>query len=257
MTLRAKLAELSAEYERKTEPMVAVVSCQGNPRRSRDRFRYLGIQTCRAAVTLHSGSKECLYGCLSLGDCVAACPHGAIKRGTDGFPSVDFSRCRGCGRCASACPKDVIRLVPRSQQILLACICQGKSEGLPGRCQAGCTSCAVCVQACPYGAIKWEGSLPRIDYSRCRSCSICVFKCPSKTFIDRIPVRPTAFIGLQCNGCQMCKVVCPTDCIIGKKGDHHKVMRGQCIGCGQCFEVCPIRAVTMLGALGHVNLSGY
>lgn len=256
-TLRSRLAELAVEHERRPEPMVAVIACLGTPRISRDRFRYLGTSSCRAAVLAHGGPKECLYGCLALGDCVAACPHQAMRFGPDGFPTVDFSRCRGCGRCVAACPKGIIRLAPKSQQIFLACICQAKSEGLPGRCQSGCTSCSACVQSCPYGAISWDGSLPKIDYSRCRSCSICVFKCPTKTFVDRIPVRPTAFIGLQCNGCQMCKVVCPTDCIVGKKGDHHKVMRGQCIGCGQCFEVCPIRAITMLGALGHVNLSGY
>lgn len=257
LTLRSRLLELAADFDRNPEPLVAVINCQGTPRRSRDRFRYLGVRTCRAASALSGGPKECLYGCLSFGDCVAACPHGAVRSGADGFPIVDFAKCRGCGRCVAACPKGLIRLAPKSQQIFLACSCQGKSENLPGRCQSGCTSCSACLQSCPYGAVSWEGSLPRIDYSRCRSCSICVFKCPTKSFVDRIPVRPTAFIGLQCNGCQMCKVVCPTDCIIGKKGDHHKVMRGQCIGCGQCFEVCPIRAVTMLGALGHVNLSGY
>ena len=256
-TLHLRLGEIMADWEAQSRTMVAVISCLGNPSKSRSRFRYQGYASCRSASMLYGGPKECLYGCLGLGDCIRACPYGALTHGKDGFPRVEFSRCQGCGRCVSVCPKEVIRLVPRSQQILLSCLNQGKHEGLPGRCQSGCTSCAACLQSCPYGAIGWDGSLPKIDYSRCRSCSICVFKCPTKTFLDRIPIRPTAFIGLQCNGCQMCQVVCPTDCIIGKKGDHHKVMRGQCIGCGQCYEVCPMRAVTMLGALGHVNLSNY
>jgi electron transport complex protein RnfB len=256
-SLRSKLAELMSEARRDQPQLVAVLSCQGSIEKSRDRFRYRGIKTCRASMALSGGPKECLYGCLGFGDCIAACPYGALSRSPKGFPVVDFSKCHGCGHCAQTCPKHVFTLAPKSQQIYLACQCQAKSEGLAGRCQMGCTSCNVCIESCPYGAISWEGSLPRIDHSRCRSCSICVFKCPSKSYLDRIPIRPTAFIGLQCNGCQMCKVVCPTSCIIGRKGEHHKVMRGQCIGCGQCFEVCPIRAVTMLGALGHVNLSNF
>lgn len=256
-SLRARLAETMDEQAAGSEPSVAIVQCQGTISHSRLRFHYQGPKTCRAAMLAHGGPKECLYGCLGYGDCVAACPYGALSLTKNGLPKVDFSRCRGCGRCRHACPKGIIKLVPKSQQIYLACLCQAKSDGVSGRCQNGCTSCAVCINACPYGAIGWDGALPKIDFSRCRSCSICVHQCPSKSFIDRIPARPTAFIGLQCNGCQMCKVVCPTDCIVGKKGEHHKVMRGQCIGCGQCFEVCPIRAVTMLGALGHVNLSKY
>jgi Na+-translocating ferredoxin:NAD+ oxidoreductase RNF subunit RnfB len=256
-TLRSRLAECLAELTIGTTPQVSFLLCQGDSQRSPDRYEYKGIATCRAAMLASGGPRQCLYGCLHFGDCVAACPHRAISLTKHGLPKVDYSRCKGCGACARACPKQIFHLSPKTQQIFLACSNQSKAEKLTGKCSMGCTTCSVCLEACPYGAISWEGSLPKIDYQRCRSCSICVIKCPPKTYIDRIPIRPTAFIGLQCNGCGQCKAVCPTDCIIGKKNEHHKVIRGQCIGCGLCFEVCPQKAVTMLGALGHVDLNRF
>ena len=256
-TLRAKLSELAAEHDDAQPARTAILNCQGSARVQQDRFEYRGVDTCRGAVIVSGGPRQCRYGCLRLGDCVTACPDGAIALDKDGLPRIDFAKCTGCGQCATACPKDLIRLVPKSQQVFLACICQAKAEGIDGTCSRGCTSCGTCLEACPYGAIVWDRALPRIIEERCRSCSICVYKCPAKTYIDRIPIRPTAFIGLQCTGCEQCKSVCPTDCIMGKKNEHHKVIRGQCIGCGQCFEVCPFKAVTMLGALGHVDLSSF
>jgi electron transport complex protein RnfB len=246
-SLRSKLLEFWAERNSGIPAEVSFLVCQGDSHQALDRFEQQGIPTCRAAMLTWGGPRECLYGCLRFGDCVASCPYGAISVGMQSLPNVDFTKCRGCGRCAKACPKQVFKLSPKSQQIFLACSNQSKAEGFS----------AVCLEACPYGAIGWNGSLPKIDYQRCRSCSICVIKCPPKSYIDRIPIRPTAFIGLQCNGCGQCKPVCPTDCIVGKKNEHHKVIRGQCIGCGLCFEVCPTKAVTMLGALGHVDLTRF
>ena len=256
-TLRARLSELASEFDTTQPASTATLNCQGSARVQQDRFEYRGVATCRASVIVAGGPRQCRYGCLRLGDCAAACPFGAIAHDKDGLPRIDFARCTGCGHCVTACPKDLIRLAPKAQQVHLACICQARAEGVSGSCSRGCTSCGICLDACPFGAIVWDRALPRIITERCRSCSICVYKCPAKTYIDRIPVRPTAFIGLQCTGCEQCKSVCPTDCIMGKKNEHHKVIRGQCIGCGQCFEVCPFKAVTMLGALGHVDLSGF
>jgi electron transport complex protein RnfB len=256
-TLKSRLSECLAELSLGTTPMVSLLICQGDSQKSLDRYEYKGLNTCRAAMLAWGGPQQCLYGCLHFGDCVQACPHGALSLTKHGLPKVDYSRCKGCGSCARTCPKQVFNLSPKTQQIFLACSNQSKSEKLAGKCSQGCTSCGDCLEACPYGAIRWEGSLPKIDYQRCRSCSICVIKCPPKSYIDRIPIRPTAFIGLQCNGCGQCKAICPTDCIIGKKNEHHKVIRGQCIGCGLCFEVCPLKAVTMLGALGHVDLNRF
>ncbi|MEW6685124.1 MAG: 4Fe-4S binding protein [Candidatus Edwardsbacteria bacterium] len=120
-------------------------------------------------------------------------------------------------------------------------------------CTVECNGCGICAEICPFQAITMIDGLPEIDYIKCRSCGICVHKCPRGCFIDRVTKRPTAFIGLQCDGCGKCKETCLMNAIIGEIDQVHKVVREVCIGCGLCFEICPKKAVTMLGALGHAG----
>ena len=34
---------------------------------------------------------------------------------------IDEEKCNGCGACADACPKSIIKLIPESQKIMPAC----------------------------------------------------------------------------------------------------------------------------------------
>ena len=45
--------------------------------------------------------------CTGCGDCVAACPTGAISL-MDGRAQIDDATCAECGSCAAACPQGVI-----------------------------------------------------------------------------------------------------------------------------------------------------
>lgn len=51
--------------------------------------------------------------CVACGNCVKACPFGAIKIYKGLYAKVDPQLCVGCGRCAKACPASVISIVPR------------------------------------------------------------------------------------------------------------------------------------------------
>lgn len=52
--------------------------------------------------------------CVSCGECLAVCPHGAIRQLTDerGIRTLPEA-CRACGTCADACPSEARKLVGR------------------------------------------------------------------------------------------------------------------------------------------------
>ncbi len=47
--------------------------------------------------------------CDLCGDCVAACPTGALSIVDEGL-QVDLAVCAYCGKCEEICPKEAIRL---------------------------------------------------------------------------------------------------------------------------------------------------
>lgn len=48
--------------------------------------------------------------CSSCGNCVEACPFGALSIEKNGVPAVDLEACMGCAVCNAVCPSDAVRL---------------------------------------------------------------------------------------------------------------------------------------------------
>ncbi|RKX23143.1 MAG: NADH-quinone oxidoreductase subunit F [Candidatus Zixiibacteriota bacterium] len=46
-----------------------------------------------------------------------------------------------------------------------------------------------------------------------------------------------------CNGCHACVKPCPTDAIIGKPKELHRIDQDKCIQCGACYQVCKFDAI--------------
>ena len=173
---------------------IVVMRCHGTSAYARQEAEYAGVETCAAAVMVFGGPKACKNGCLGLGDCVRACPFGALSIGDAGITVVDSEKCTGCAVCVPVCPKDLFELYPRKRRIELSCVARDKQSVVRATCMVGCTLCRKCVSKCPAEAIAWDGRTIVIDHEKCLaygpSCGeACVDICPS-TILHRIGQGP-------------------------------------------------------------------
>jgi ferredoxin len=53
-------------------------------------------------------------------------------------PSIDTSKCRGCGKCAESCPMKLIKVI----------------DGKAGMSVKNCISCFCCQEMCPFDAVR-------------------------------------------------------------------------------------------------------
>ena len=168
----------------------AVVSCNGTCSAAKDKYIYQGTQTCEAAARLAGGPKACEYGCLGLGSCVNACNFGALSI-VDGVACVDKEKCTGCMACQSACPQNLITMVPEDATNFIPCSSKAYETMTLETCGHGCIGCKKCEKTCPEGAIKVVDNLAVIDYNICKYCGECAEVCPTgclkKVFFPDLP----------------------------------------------------------------------
>jgi electron transport complex protein RnfB len=188
------VAELTGKEMGAITDQLVVMRCHGTSAYARDEADYYGVETCAAASLVFGGPKACKNGCLGLGDCVRACPFGALSLDDGGIAVVDPEVCTGCGICVPICPKSLFELYPRSRRIELSCVAREKQKAVRAACMVGCTLCRRCVSKCPAEAISWDGTTIKIDHDACLaygpSCNeACVDICPS-TILHRIGQKP-------------------------------------------------------------------
>ncbi|MBN1383644.1 MAG: Fe-S cluster domain-containing protein [Elusimicrobia bacterium] len=162
------------------QKLVARVHCGGNTSERRQKGIYEGVKTCLSATLISGGTVSCNYGCIGFGDCVYACPFGAIKFNENLPPEIDEEKCTSCGLCVKACPKNLIKLVPKDKRFIVACSSHDKGRIVKQVCDVGCIGCGLCVKKCPEKAIVLEKSLSKIDYTKCKNTGECFKVCPTK-----------------------------------------------------------------------------
>ena len=159
-----------------TEPTICVNACCGGTQ-CNDKYSYQGLGDCVSQNALAGGSKACSFGCMGAGSCADACPYGAIEV-KDGYAQIDPALCRSCGICISTCPKKLIKRIPASAKVFVACSSECRAKEVMSQCKVGCIACGKCARVCPNGAITMVNNVPVIDYSKCTNCGTCAEGCP-------------------------------------------------------------------------------
>ncbi len=182
-----KVADLLGMAMANSEPMVAVVRCNGTCEHRPKIAEYSGLRTCTAMHACGAGETACGFGCLGCGDCVAACQFGAITINNEtGLPEVDEDKCTSCGACVKACPRKIIELRkkgPKGRRVYVSCVNKDKGPEAMKACKTACIGCGKCEKECPFGAITVTNNLSYIDPDKCRLCRKCEKVCPTHAIV--------------------------------------------------------------------------
>jgi Na+-translocating ferredoxin:NAD+ oxidoreductase RNF subunit RnfB len=158
----ATLLGVSAGTE---EKRVARLACAGGRHVAKQRARYDGVESCRAAVLVGGGGKACSWGCLGLGDCERVCEFDAIWMDAHGLPHVTDAQCTACGDCVEVCPKQLFSIHPVSHRLWVACRSQAFGDEAEADCAVACTACGRCAMDAPPGLVAITNNLAVVNYS--------------------------------------------------------------------------------------------
>lgn len=178
----AAVVGLNAEASQRK---MAVVRCSASCENRDPRNLYDGVASCAIESSLYQGESDCIYGCLGCGDCVKACPFGAMSITPEkGLPEIDADKCTGCGKCVETCPRNLCLLVPHREGVAtvwVACANRDRGPVAMKECGVACIGCSLCRKACPTEAPSIASFLASIDQDKCTSCGKCIEACPRKS----------------------------------------------------------------------------
>lgn len=192
-----KIADTLGMAAASSEPLVAVVRCNGTCDNRPRIAEYDGLHTCAAINSTSAGETGCGYGCLGCGDCVSACQFDAIHMNPDtGLPEVDEDKCTSCGACVKACPRHIIELRkkgPKGHRVYVQCVNKDKGAVAKKACSVACIGCGKCEKVCQFDAITIENNLSYVDFNKCRMCTKCVDECPTGAIVKiNFPIKKKA-----------------------------------------------------------------
>lgn len=157
--------------------MLPRILCRGgNSEAVKKMVDYYGPLSCSAMAIVSGGDKQCYYGCLGGGDCVEACPFGAMVMNENGLPEVIEELCTGCGNCVKACPRNIIEMHPADREVFVFCKNQDDPKTAKSVCSAACIGCGICARKSD-GGVEMVDNLAIIHYDKLDPDKIPFDKC--------------------------------------------------------------------------------
>lgn len=168
-------------------PLRPVVHCKAHTEDRTYYAQYTGIPSCTAA-NAYANVMACKFGCLSFGDCVAACKFDALHI-VDGLATVDYDKCTGCMACSKACPRNLIEMVPFTQEKMMTVACASKENGKDTKafCKVGCIGCKMCTKQSD-NFVMASATLAKTDYENYEPSEqneTAMSKCPTGVIVYR------------------------------------------------------------------------
>ncbi|MFH1195334.1 MAG: RnfABCDGE type electron transport complex subunit B [bacterium] len=175
-----KIAELMGVEAGSVVKMVPRILCRGGNSEAVKKFaNYYGPLNCSAMAVVSGGDKLCYYGCLGGGDCVEACPFGAMFMNENGLPEVIDELCTGCGNCAKVCPRNIIEMHPIDRNVFVFCKNHDDPKTSKEVCTVSCLGCGICARKSD-GGIEMVNNLGVINYDKFDESKIPFDKCSTK-----------------------------------------------------------------------------
>lgn len=172
-----KIAEILGLEAGITVKNIPVLLCRGGNSEAVNKMAgYYGPISCKAMHIVSGGDKLCYYGCLGGGDCVDACPFGAMIMNENGLPEVIEELCTSCGNCVKACPRNVLEMHPVDRNVFLFCKNQDDPKRSKEVCTVSCIGCGICARKSD-GGVVMTGSLGKINYDLLDESKIPFEKC--------------------------------------------------------------------------------
>ncbi|MDO8835177.1 MAG: (Fe-S)-binding protein, partial [Vicinamibacterales bacterium] len=189
----AEIARILGVEPGESVRLVARVHCRGGAGIAAVKADYAGPATCSAAALVAGGPRACLYGCLSGGECVAACQFDAMFLDEQRLPHVIEELCTGCGACARACPRHIIELHPEDREVFVFCRNHDDPKTAKKVCAVACLGCGICSKK-SNGAVTLQEHLAVIDYERLDPALIPFDKCRPGAIsrLHQPPAQPSA-----------------------------------------------------------------
>jgi ferredoxin-type protein NapF len=119
--------------------------------------------------------------CDGCGHCMRACKSHIVVAGRGGLPEIDFRRgaCTFCGDCVAACPTGALSRIKMSVTAPWTLVpeidgaCLAKQGVVCRTCGDRCEPRAITFRLAPGGVAR-----PVIDAAECTGCGECVAACP-------------------------------------------------------------------------------